>query len=206
MHLLCDNPPNNAAIKAVRPILKAVNVVASNMRLKLILNMCFYNIYKTTTTQIKTPHKKMPIVRTYENDYQDGCLSEQFCHRAIERYVEQPLKLTLSRYSTFDYENYEILAELKSRKEVRHSTYPTVYINITKWHAGLMDDRNVFFFFRYYDGLYVYKQEEQELKMVHVCNKNRDRYTKGSKCYEIPTSQLEFVCDFQPPGNVVTFD
>lgn len=31
VHLLCDKPPNSAAINAVKPILKDVNVVASNM-------------------------------------------------------------------------------------------------------------------------------------------------------------------------------
>jgi len=145
--------------------------------------------------------------RKYSQDYEDGVRSEQECHIPIEQYLKHPLKLSGSRYSTFDYEGENILAELKTRRMVRKGLYTTVFVNTNKWDAGAASEKDVFFFFRYADGLFVYNQDKtHDFKRTMVGNQNRDRYTQKSQCVEIPTNMLTFVCEVPPPSNVVFFD
>lgn len=149
----------------------------------------------------------LPMSRKYSQDYESGVRSEQECHQPIEQYLKQPMKQSGSRYSTFDYEGENILAELKTRRMVRSGLYPSAFLNSNKWDAGAASEKDVFFFFRYADGLYVYKQDKTHVfKRTMIGNQNRDRYTKRGQCVEIPSDMLEFVCEVPPPSNVVFFD
>lgn len=146
-------------------------------------------------------------MNTYAQHYADGVLSEEQCHQPIEQFLQRPLKRSASRYSTFDYENNETLVELKTRRMTRHDLWATVFITSHKWHAGVASEKDVYFFFRYADGLFVYKQEKDaNFNRKMVGNVNRDRYTKKNECIEIPTDRLTYVCNVPPASNLVTFD
>jgi len=149
----------------------------------------------------------MATPRTYHKDYDEGVRSEKECHSYIEEYLGQKITPTENRYSKFDWENETTLAELKTRRMCRVDRWATAYIGKAKWDAGIESEKEVYFFFRYADGMHVYKQDAQDdFKVVMVGNRNRDRYTRASACITIPVDRLTFVADVPPPPNVVHLD
>lgn len=146
------------------------------------------------------------MIRTYEGDYRAGCQSENECHQLIEQFVGSPLKLSGSRYSTFDYEGC-VLAELKTRKDTSSVKYPSALVGSNKYTAGLASDKDVYFFFRFTDGVFCYKQDPTDtFRTLKMGNVNRDRYTRKSECHLIPISKMTFVGKIESPQNIVRFD
>ena len=146
-------------------------------------------------------------MRKYEEDYAAGCQSENECHQLIEQFVGEPLKMTGSRYATFDYENETTLAELKTRKDTSSAKYPSALVGSNKYTAGLVCDKDVYFFFRFSDGVFCYKQDSTDkFRTLKMGNVNRDRYTRKSECHLIPISKLTFVGKIEAPQNIVRFD
>ena len=145
--------------------------------------------------------------RTYHKDYDNGIRSEKECHPYIEEYLNQKITPTENRYSKFDWENETTLAELKTRRMCRRGRWPTAYVGKTKWDAGIESVKEVYFFFRFADGLHVYKQNTADnFEIVMVANRNRDRYTRASACVCIPVDRLEHVADVPPKSNVAVLD
>ena len=147
--------------------------------------------------------------RTYHQDYDNGVRSEKECHPYIETYLEQPIPPTENRYSKFDWVNKTTLAELKTRSSIYRERYPTTYVNKSKWDFALKSERDAFFFVRFSDGLFVYKQDAADdgvFEIEHVRNANRDRYTRGNPCICIPVDRLQFVDHVPPPSNEVRLD
>jgi len=146
-------------------------------------------------------------MRKYEEDYQAGCQSENECHQMIEQFVGAPLKLSGSRYSTFDYENDTTLAELKTRKDTASTSWPSALVGSNKYTAGLASNKDVYFFFRFTDGVFAYKQDPTDtFRTLKMGNVNRDRYTRKSECHLIPISKLTFVGKIEARQNIVRFD
>lgn len=144
---------------------------------------------------------------SYHQDYDHGVRSEKECHPYIEKYLEQAVTASENRYAKFDWANETTLVELKTRRMCRRDRWPSAYVGKSKWDEGLASPKDVYFFFRYADGLHVYKQDEEDTFSVSmVANRNRDRYTRANPCINIPVSRLQFVSEVPPPSNVVHLD
>lgn len=71
------------------------------------------------------------------------------------------LKKTQNKYASFDFENDKCVLELKSRRNTKDK-YPTTMVGFNKILKAHNEDRDVYFYFNFTDGLYRWKYNPDE--------------------------------------------
>jgi hypothetical protein len=90
--------------------------------------------------------------RSFKEDFKIGTESERSTHSILQNHFKTPLTRTPS-HSRFDYEGATIYVELKTRTNA-YRRYPTTMIPTGKCIAADTSNRQVFFVFKFTDGLY----------------------------------------------------
>ena len=97
----------------------------------------------------------------------------------------------LSKYSVFDFENDKVIIELKSRK-CSISKYPTTIVGKNKIDKGIVQTKEVYFFFNFDEGLYYWKLDENLIGNVRFGEggrRDRGKVEVKEYCY-IPCELL----------------
>ena len=107
-------------------------------------------------------------------------------------------------YDIFDYENNEILIEIKNRNNT-YDAYSTTMVGINKIEKGLLDTRNVYFLFGFNDGsLFEWKLDKTKTydgkTYTEFSSSNYTTFNKHKLNYYIPIKEL--TCLISPPKPV----
>ena len=96
--------------------------------------------------------------RTFQEDYDFGMKGEVDTITAL-RTLNPTLMKTKDKYDPFDFvnDNYDVFVELKTRNNTKDK-YPTTMISYSKiLHAKKNPDRDYYFAFKFFDGIYYIK-------------------------------------------------
>jgi hypothetical protein len=99
----------------------------------------------------------------------------------ISKFFNDNLKQTIGKYNPYDYEGDKYKYELKTRTN-EYNKYPTTMIQKSKC------DLNAVFIFKFTDGLYYIKYDEDKFKSYEV--KKFTKYTKLIDYIYIPITDL----------------
>ena len=69
---------------------------------------------------------------------------------------------TPNKYSSFDFENDNCVIELKSRRNTKNA-YPTTMVGFNKILKANKENRDVYFYFNFTDGLYRWKYDPEQV-------------------------------------------
>ena len=123
-------------------------------------------------------------------DLSFGLEKESGCLPKLES-IFGKLEHTKGLFSLWDYENTNVIIEIKSRR-VSKNHYPTTIISQKKIDAMLKDPRESYAIFNFTDGLWGYPIDEESLQYCCVADggrSDRGSFELNSYCY-IPTDKL----------------
>jgi hypothetical protein len=116
-------------------------------------------------------------MKLFSQDLITGLSNEEIVKMEIE--AKWNVKLThRSKYNPFDFDGENLLIEVKSR-QIAHNQYDTCLIGLNKITLGLKlekenPDLQVFFFWKYTDGIFYAKLGDFEYKI-------NDNYSRGER-------------------------
>jgi hypothetical protein len=116
-------------------------------------------------------------------DYNYGTSSERELQPHLEKLVGRSLR-PLDRFNSFDFKGKNCLVELKTRR-IDSKRYPTAPINCSKVEKAKIKIKNgydVYFCFKYTDGLFYLKYEGEELT-YNPCWGRQDRGIDERKAF-----------------------
>lgn len=98
------------------------------------------------------------MTRNFSKDYNKGINSENEILNTLEKYFEERLERSISKYAKYDFKGSTtgILYELKTRN-LNHNAYPTTIIAEDKIISG----HKQIFIFRFNDGIYFIKYDAE---------------------------------------------
>ena len=97
-------------------------------------------------------------MQQYNNDIKMGSDAEIEVMPILETFFNEKLYKNTDKYALFDFENATKLIELKTRNNKKNK-YPTTMIGKNKIDFGSHSNKDVYFVFKFTDGLFYYKYD-----------------------------------------------
>ena len=118
------------------------------------------------------------------SDFDFGKKSEEELYSLIKDTFDPNLKPSADKYALFDFESPNTSVELKTRR-CASNTYPDTMIGLNKIeYANKNSDKTIIFCFRFTDGLYYFKhQEEYDYNVKYGGRYDRGRKEVKKYCY-----------------------
>jgi hypothetical protein len=116
-------------------------------------------------------------------DRKFGNTEEELNLPIISKFLNLELKKT-NKYFVFDFESDTVYVELKSRRNAK-AQYPTTIVGKNKLDYAETCGKDVFFFFKFTDGLYYWKYDKSMIgdKIKIARGGRRDRFRIEMKEY-----------------------
>lgn len=135
----------------------------------------------------------------FKKDYQFGKQNESEILPIIKDFFDDDIKQINYMYSTYDFRGNKGNYELKSRNN-KLNDYKTTLIGKNKIDKMIKYNTDSYFLFKYIDGLYYIKYDDNEFKKFKcqnfVRNKREDFNDIEQKYYFIPIEKLNLICLF----------
>lgn len=113
-----------------------------------------------------------------QNDLKFGLKGEQDCIDIVRNYFDKELKKDNNNFFVFDYSCKNCYVELKSRR-CNHNTYPDTMVGKNKLDYASNTDKEVYFVFSFFDGMYYWKYNTEDLANGNVSFRKGGRVDRG---------------------------
>jgi hypothetical protein len=113
--------------------------------------------------------------KNYLIDYNFGIESENNIIHALQTHFNDDSIIKLNKCHTFDFKGNNKYIELKTRRN-NYLKYPTTLIGLNKFKEASTLDEDVYFCFKFTDGLYLYKYDRDyklNIKFNHCSRQDR---------------------------------
>ena len=113
--------------------------------------------------------------KNYLVDYNFGVESENIVLDTLKAYFSDNSIIKLNKSHTFDFKGTNKYIELKTRRN-NYLKYDSTIIGLNKFKEASQLDEDVYFVFKFTDGLYMYKYDKEyqlNIKFNHCSRKDR---------------------------------
>jgi hypothetical protein len=132
-----------------------------------------------------------------KKDLDFGISNEEKIINILKEKFDKNLEKIKNNLFVFDFSSDKCYVELKTRRN-KKDKYPDTMIGYNKIVYAMQTDRPVYFCFSFYDGLYYYEFNKEDLNNDNIIIKKGGRCDRGRYEYKdyafIKTNILKLIC------------